>query len=100
MMTLSKRIYTLYLKSIDPNKRFFLKADIEQLKPYQSKIDDELKHGTSEFYDLSWNILQKRIKEVNKLTQDILKKPFDFTVEESFETDPTKKDYPVSMPRT
>lgn len=96
--TLSKRVYTLYLKSIDPNKRFFLKSDIEQLKLYQTKIDDELKHGTSEFYDVTWTIFQKRIEEVNELTQDILKKAFDFTVEESFETDPAKKDYPQSTP--
>jgi carboxyl-terminal processing protease len=94
---ISKRVYSLYLKSLDPNKRFFLKADIEQLKPYQSKIDNELKHGTAEFYELSWTILQKRIIMVNDLSQNILKKPFDFTVAENFETDPAKIGYPLNI---
>ncbi|HBE80888.1 MAG TPA: tail-specific protease, partial [Firmicutes bacterium] len=93
---LGKRIYTLYLKSLDPNKRFFLKSDIEELRGFQSKIDDELRQGSSEFYDSSWDILQKRLKEVNELTQDILKKPFDFSIDDNFETDPEKIDYSQS----
>ncbi|MGE5582857.1 MAG: carboxy terminal-processing peptidase [Bacillota bacterium] len=89
----SERVYNLYLKSLDPNKRFFLKTDIDQLKQYQFKIDNQLKGGTSEFYDLSWNIFKKRVEEVNRLSQEILKKPFNFEVNQSLETDPAKRDY-------
>jgi carboxyl-terminal processing protease len=91
---LSNRIYSLYLKSLDPNKRFFLKADMIELKPYQTKVDDELKRGTSEFYDLAGKIFQKRVSEISLLTRDILKKSFDFSAEEYCETDPVKIDYP------
>ncbi|HBF38041.1 MAG TPA: tail-specific protease [Firmicutes bacterium] len=91
---LSKRVYTLYLKSLDPNKRFFLKADIAKFRPYQAKIGDELKRGTAEFYDLTGQIFRQRVREVDLLTQRILQKPFNFTVTENFETDPSKISYP------
>ncbi len=90
---LSKRVYSLYLKSLDPNKRFFLKADIMKISAYQGKIDDELKRGTSEFYELTGKIFEQRVREVDVLTQSILQKPFNFTIAENFETDPTKIDY-------
>ncbi len=91
---LSKRIYSLYLKSLDPNKRFFLKADIVRMSVYQKKIDDELKRGTSEFYELTGKIFEQRVREVDTLTQNILQKPFQFSTAENFETDATKIDYP------
>ncbi len=91
---LSKRIYSLYLKSLDPNKRFFLKSDIVRISVYQKKIDDELKRGTSEFYELTGKIFEQRVREVDALTQNILQKPFKFSIAENFETDATKIDYP------
>lgn len=91
---LSKRIYSLYLKSLDPNKRFFLKADIVRMSVYRKKIDDQLKRGTSEFYELTGKIFEQRVREVDTLTQNILQKPFQFSTAENFETDATKIDYP------
>ncbi len=91
---LSKRIYSLYLKSLDPNKRFFLKSDIVRISVYQKKIDDELKRGTSQFYELTGKIFEQRVREVDALTQNILQKPFKFSTMENFETDATKIDYP------
>jgi carboxyl-terminal processing protease len=38
----SLKAFDLYLKRLDPNKRFLLKSDVEELKHYQTKIDDEL----------------------------------------------------------
>ncbi len=90
---LSERIYTLYLKTLDPNKRFLLKSDIEQLKPYQTKIDDELKRGSLQFLDISSQLLKRRINEIQGMTAEILKQPFTFTSDESLELDAEKRDY-------
>jgi carboxyl-terminal processing protease len=89
----SQRVFNLYIKGLDRSKRFLTKPDVEQLKAYELKIDDQLKAGDTEFFDLSTNLLSKRIQEVQVFSQEILKKPFDFTVDESLETDSEKRDY-------
>jgi carboxyl-terminal processing protease len=94
---LSQRVFTLYLKSLDPNKQFLLKSDVEQLKSYQLKFDAQHTNSISDFYDLSWMMLRQRIGEADHLVQNILKQPFDFTVNESYETNPEKKDYPKDI---
>ncbi len=93
----SQKVFQHYLKSLDPNKRFFLKSDVEKLKQFENKLDDELIEGMLNFYNLSWDLFQRRVEEVNRLTQDILKKPFNFQMDESFETDPQKRDYANDM---
>lgn len=92
----SRRAFDLFLKSLDYNKRFLLKSDIENLKRYQLEIDDQLKTDSSELFDAATDLLNKRINTIQSFTQDILKKPFDYTVDESFETDPLKRDYPTN----
>ncbi len=83
----SKRVFDLYLKHLDYRKQFLLTADIEQLRQYQAKIDDEVKNGTHEFLDLSTKLMAERTKEMQGLYRDILAKPFDFSADESFQTD-------------
>jgi carboxyl-terminal processing protease len=92
----SRRAFDLFLKNLDYNKRFLLKSDVEDLKRYQLEIDDQLKVGSTDLFDVACDLLNKRIIAVQSLTRDILKKPFDYTVEESLETDPLKRDYPTN----
>jgi carboxyl-terminal processing protease len=89
----SLKAFDLYLKRLDPNKRFLLKSDVEELKHYQTKIDDELEKGNYGLVKESSAILKKRIKDANDYYQELLKHPFDFSEEESFELDPNKRDY-------
>ena len=91
--TFSKRVFDLYLKRIDINKKFLLQTDVAQLRRYQADIDDEVKRGTHEFLDTSTQIMDQRVKDIQALYRDILAKPFDFTVEESMETDPEKMEF-------
>ncbi|QDA59282.1 carboxy terminal-processing peptidase [Hymenobacter jejuensis] len=88
--TFSKRVYDLYLKRLDVNKKFLLQTDVAQLAKYQNDIDDEVKRGSHEFLDLSTQMVTQRTKDIQALYRDILSKPFDFTTEESFETEPDK----------
>ena len=91
----SKRVFDLYLKHLDYRKEFLLATDVEQLRQYQTKIDDEVKNGTHEFLDLSTRLLAERTKEMQGLYRDILAKPFDFTTDESFQTDFEKAAFPA-----
>jgi carboxyl-terminal processing protease len=91
----SKRVFDLYLKHLDYRKQFLLASDVEQLRRYQTQIDDEVKNGTHEFLDLSTKLMNDRTKEMQGLYREILAKPFDFTVDESFQTDFEKAPFPA-----
>ncbi len=91
----SKRVFDLYLKHLDYRKQFLLATDVEQLRRYQTQIDDEVKGGTHEFLDLSTKLMGERTKEMQGLYREVLAQPFDFTTDESFQTDFEKAAFPV-----
>ncbi|ALW87040.1 tail-specific protease [Hymenobacter sedentarius] len=91
----SKRVFDLYLKHLDYRKQFLLATDVEQLRRYQTQIDDEVKRGSHEFLDLSTKLMADRTKEMQGLYREILAKPFDFTVDESFQSDFEKAAFPA-----
>ncbi|OGX80876.1 tail-specific protease [Hymenobacter lapidarius] len=91
----SKRVFDLYLKNLDYRKQFLLASDVEELRRYQTQIDDQVKRGSREFLDLSTKLLSERTKEMQNLYHEILAKPFDFTTSETFETDFEKAAFPA-----
>jgi carboxyl-terminal processing protease len=90
----SAKVYSLYLKHIDYSKRFFTKEDLKKLEVYKTKIDDEIKSRSIEFYTLANEMLTKNIDKVQKYYTEILAKPFTFDENETFETNPDKVDFP------
>lgn len=92
--TFSKGVYKSYLESLDPSKRFFIQSDIDEFSKYEDKIDDMINSKDLSFFDLTYNRLQKRIKESEGFYKDILAQPFDFTVNEDFNVDYEKMPYP------
>lgn len=79
----SENAFNQYLKNLDPNKRYFLKTDINKFNKSKDKLDEEIKNNeTTELYDLSVSIFNQRRAEVEKVTEEILSKPFDFTKKE------------------
>ena len=92
----SEKAYNLYLKRIDVSKKFLLQTDIDDFSKYKKSIDDEINNGTFDFYKLSASIISKRIKEKEDWAKEILAKPFDYSMEEEFETDGEKLKYAAS----
>lgn len=86
----SKKVFNLYLQRLDYNKKFLLESDVQQLRQYETAIDDELRQGSFKFFDLSADLIEKRMKESQAYYKEILAKPFDFTVEEQIELDGEK----------
>jgi len=89
----SQRVFDLYLKRVDGNKQLLLAPEVAALGQYQTKIDDELRGSSHEFLDATSQLLSKRMLEVQVLYRQILAQPFDFSVQESWETDPAKAVY-------
>jgi carboxyl-terminal processing protease len=83
----SKGIYKDYIEALDPSKRFFIQSDIDEFGAYETQIDDQIKNKDLTFFNLTYDRLMKRISESKDFYKDILAKPFDYTVNEEFNTD-------------
>ncbi len=95
--SLSKRIYTLYLKRLNRDKLYFTQEDINKFKPYEFKLDSAISQGTFEFFDLVNRTFDKRLGEDSVYAKEILSKPFDYSVKEEIQTDPDKTPFPKNL---
>ncbi|MBX9808001.1 MAG: carboxy terminal-processing peptidase [Flavobacteriaceae bacterium] len=89
----SKGVYKDYIQALDPSKRFFLQSDIDEFSKYETELDDELLNKDLTFFELTYNRLMKRMDEGKKVYKDILNTPFDYSVDETFNTDYEKSPY-------
>lgn len=89
----SKSLYKEYMLALDPSKRFFLQEDIDEFAKYELQLDDQIKNRELTFFDLSYSKLMKRIKESESYYKSILDKPFDYNIDENFNTDYEKLPY-------
>ena len=91
----SKEIFKKYLgEKIDDQKNVLLQSDIQSLKKYETKIDDEILGGAVAFVPAVTEIYKKRLPETEEIYKEILAKPFDFTKDESANFNDEKLDYP------
>ncbi|MBI1782862.1 MAG: carboxy terminal-processing peptidase [Sphingobacteriales bacterium] len=90
----SKTIFKKFLQQLDGDKTYFLQSDIDALKKYETKIDDEI-HGQElqSFYAIN-DIYNKRVDQAEVIYKDILSKPFDFTKDENVSLDGEKSSFP------
>lgn len=79
----SKKVFVKYINELDGDKNIFLKKDIESLKKYETKIDDELNGAPVQFFLAAADIFNKRMEEAYKMVDEILKHPFDYTIDEN-----------------
>ena len=86
----SKKIFYKYFEILDPNRNIFLKEDIDALKKYEFRIDDEMKGADVEFFKAAGDLFNKRMEEAALVYKDILSKPFNYSVDETFQGDPDK----------
>ncbi|WP_281297469.1 carboxy terminal-processing peptidase [Flavobacterium limnophilum] len=91
--TFSKGIYKDYIQALDPSKRFFLQSDIDEFSKFETQLDNQLLNKDLTFFNLTYNRLIKRMEEGKNLYKDILSTPFDYTIEETFNTDYEKEPY-------
>ncbi len=78
---LSERIYTLYLKALDPQKIFFIQSDIDGFERYRYKFDDFVKRSKLEVPYEMYALLLQRMDEQYALVEDLLAEDFDFEVD-------------------
>lgn len=89
----SVKVFSLYLKRLDDDKRFFLQSDIESLKPFEKRLDDETQTGEFQFFKATEAIYLKRFESIKTFIRQTLEQPFDFNVKEEIETQAEKLKY-------
>ena len=92
----SKKIFNKFFEDLDPEKNIFLQQDIHSLEKYSTKIDEEIKGAPVEFFKGTGKIFDARVKELETVYKEILAKPFDFTINETYIGDADKKSFPAS----
>jgi carboxyl-terminal processing protease len=90
----SKEVFNKYLKSLDSEKKFFLKSDIKNLEPVSTHIDDELQGAPLDCFNAVNALIKQRVSEAASIYPELLAQPFDFTTDEKVVLDPDKIDYP------
>ena len=89
----SEKVYGLYLKRLDYNKRFFTKGDIAQFSQYKEDLDNEAAQASYDFFELTTKTLDSRVELIEGFYKEILAEPFDFSKDEYIEVDYEKMDY-------
>lgn len=82
----SEELYSDYLEKLDPVKRYFYESDIADFEKYKISLDDQLKVSDITFFNLTNERMLKRIAEAKEIYRDVLSKPFDYSKDESFDT--------------
>ena len=83
----SEGVFESYLTQLDPFKRYFYASDIQEFAKYKNDIDDQIKAQNLEFFNLTHERLLKRMDESKAFYVDILGIPFNYAVDENFNTD-------------
>ncbi|WP_415864411.1 carboxy terminal-processing peptidase [Thalassobellus suaedae] len=89
----SAELFDDYVKVLDPVKRYFYESDIKDFEKFKLNIDDQIKATDITFFNVTNERLLKRIEEAKEIYKEVLSKPFDYNVEESYETDYDKIGY-------
>ncbi len=93
---ISRKAFAKYLEALDPGKLFLLKAQVEVLERDEARIDDQMRAGDLALAHIGAAVMAQERKHVASMVAEMLKTPFDFTVDESLETDPKKLGFPAS----
>ena len=92
----SKEVFDAYLKTLDPEKNILLQSDIDSLKVFATSIDDEIHGAAIQFEPAANAMYERRAKEVKSIFENVIEKPFDFTMDDSLMVDADKMNYASS----
>ncbi|SFD15130.1 carboxyl-terminal processing protease [Algibacter pectinivorans] len=82
----SAELFSDYIEIVDPVKRYFYQSDYEDFEAYKLTIDDQLKATDITFFNVVNARMLKRIEEAKEIYKEVLSKPFDYTIDEDFDT--------------
>ncbi len=89
----SRRLFSLYLKKLDPQKRFFLQADIDSLSLYRDSLSEQLRHDDYSFSLRCQAVLKKRFEETRRLVKGLTQAGLKISDPDELPNNPEKLPY-------
>ena len=91
----SKKVFAKYIDELDGDKTLFTEADINTLKQFETRLDDEIKGKEELDFFITFNaIYNKRRDETIAWYKEILATPFDFNTDEEYTIDGERVPFP------
>lgn len=84
----SKDVYNRFVNRIDPYKHYFYQADIERFSKFEIDLDDQIKNLDFKFFNIVYEKLIQRIEESKDIYNKLLGLPFDYSIEETYQSEP------------
>ena len=94
--SMSERIFDNYLKALDPDRQFFLQADVDQLSRYRTSLDDAIAGEDLSAPFAIFNLFTQRVSEQFAYASSLLTREFDFANGESYGRDRAKSAWPTN----
>ena len=83
----SAELFSDYIEILDPVKRYFYESDYKDFEKYKYFLDNQLKATDITFFNVVNERMLKRIEEAKEIYKEVLSVPFDYTIDEVFDTD-------------
>ena len=94
--TFSEGVYTSFLNQVDPFKNYFYQSDIDEFEQFKTEIDDQILDHDVHFFNVVYERLLIRIENSREVYKQVLGTPFDYDLEETFNTEYESKPYATS----
>jgi len=89
----SKKVFDLYLKRLDYNKKFLTLEDYRKLLKYRTEIDEHIRTQQHPFFYESIRMVSEKIPLCESWYKEFLSKKMDYSVDEYYITDGEKTSY-------
>lgn len=73
----SASLFDEYLAELDPDGRYFIQADIEQLSGFRLELDDEILKGECKFIPAVAKVYESALNRADSIARGLLSQPFD-----------------------
>ncbi|WJH37871.1 carboxy terminal-processing peptidase (plasmid) [Aliirhizobium terrae] len=93
---LSAKIMDRFIKSLDPDRSFFLQADIDTFAPDSTGIDDGIASEDLTIPFAIFNVYTQRVVDRMTYARSLLKQGFDFTAKENYTLSDDNTPWPQS----
>jgi carboxyl-terminal processing protease len=93
---LSSKMFDQYLKSLDPEKSYFLQTDIDRLEGDRTLLDDAIRNGDLSAPFEIFSLYEHRVAEHLSYARTLLKKGFGFQRDESYQIDRKGQPWPAT----
>jgi len=96
--SMSVEVFDRFFDKLDPTRVYFLASDIVHFDKYRYVLDDYLRIGyVDPAYEI-FNLFEERMAERLAYTYKVIKKPFDYSLDEYLETDRSEVPWAKSIP--